>query len=97
MFLNTIRKFTLKVKLKYWLVLQGSTPPLFAVSHKWVCIPLLCHQGVNGWSPVILYFVLTPGIIVWSLLANSAPETQSHNGGVWLALPLFTKKVISQA
>ena len=98
MFLNTIRKLILKVKLKYWLVSQGSTPPLFDVSHRWVCILLLCHRGVNGWSPVILHFVLTSGIIAWSLLANSAPGTQSHNGGVWPALPLFTKKVIfSQA
>ena len=52
MFLNTIRKFILKAKLKYWLVLQGSTPPLFAVSHKWVCIPLLCHQGVTMDGPL---------------------------------------------
>lgn len=62
MFLNIIRKFMLKVKIKS--VLEGGTPLLFRAMllPQVVCTLLMCNQVVDGWSPVIFTFVLTPGI-----------------------------------
>lgn len=61
MFPNTIRNFIPKVKIKS--VLEGGTPLFSAMLlPQVVCTLLMCNQVVDGWSPVIFTFVLTPGI-----------------------------------
>lgn len=46
-------------------------------SHRWVCTPVMCHQVVDGWCPIILCFILTPGIPV---CVPAGQFSQSHNG-----------------
>lgn len=93
MFLNTIRKLILKSQaMKYWLVLQGSTPPLFDVSLTDGFILLLCHQGVNGWSPCNPPLCLDLRNRTWSLLATILLLGLKATMEVWPALLLCLQK-----
>lgn len=91
----------MKVKTKsesgqFWR--KGFLPSLgHCHSHRWFCTLIMCNQLVDGWSPIIFHFVLTPGISLCVPLTNSASVTQSHSGVCHQHLLYLHRRVFLEA
>lgn len=66
-------------------------------SHRWFCTLIMCNQLVDGWSPIIFHFVLTPGISPCVPPTTSASVTQATVGCVTSISFIYTEGFFLEA